>query len=69
MDWLANLSFNPDLEVRRGILSVFSELRAAYLSQKTLHELPFHLHDDKKLLETRVRGAMADLWERLTFYA
>ncbi len=66
MDWLASLSFNPDLEVRRGTLSVFSELRAAYSSQKTLHELHFHLHDDKKLLETRVRGAMADLGERLT---
>jgi hypothetical protein len=66
MDWLASLSFNPDLEVRRGTLSVFSELRAAYSSQKTLHKLHFHLHHDKKLLETRVRGAMADLWERLT---
>jgi hypothetical protein len=66
MDWLASLSFNPDLEVRRGTLSVFSELRAAYSSQKTLHELHFHLHDDKKLLETRWRGAMADLGERLT---
>jgi hypothetical protein len=66
MDWLASLSLNPDLEVRRGTLSVFSELRAAYSSQKTLHELHFHLHDDKKLLETRVRGAMADLGERLT---
>jgi hypothetical protein len=66
MDWLAGLPFNPDLEVRRGTLSVFSELRAAYSSQKTLHELHFHLHDDKKLLETRVRGAMADLEERLT---
>ena len=68
MDWLASLSFNPDSEVRRGTLSnsVFSELRAAYSSQQTLHALHFHLHDDKKLLETRVRGAMADLAERLT---
>jgi hypothetical protein len=41
MDWLASLSLNPDLEVRRGTLSVFSELRAAYSSQKTLHELHF----------------------------
>jgi hypothetical protein len=54
--WLASLSLDPELEVRRGTLSVFSELRAAYSSQKTLHELHFHLHDDKKLLETRVRG-------------
>ncbi len=67
MDWLASLSFNnPDSEVRRGTLSVFSELRAAYSLQQTLHELHFHLHDDKKLLETRVRGAMADLGDRLT---
>jgi hypothetical protein len=26
LDWLASLSFNPDSEVRRGTLSVFSEL-------------------------------------------
>ena len=66
MDWLACLSLDPDSEVRRGTLSVFSELRAAYSSQRTLQELHFHLHDDKKLLETRVRGAMADLGERVT---
>jgi hypothetical protein len=66
MTWLASISLDPDLEVRRGTLSVFSELRADYASQKTLHELHFHLHDDKKLLETRVRGAMSDLGERLT---
>jgi hypothetical protein len=66
MDWLACLSFDPDSEVRRGTLSVFSELRAAYSSQRTLQELHFHFHDDKKLLETRVRGAMADLGERVT---
>jgi hypothetical protein len=35
-------------------------------SQKTLHELYFHLHDDKKLFEARVRGAMADLGEQVT---
>jgi hypothetical protein len=29
MNWLACLSIDPDLEVRRGTLSVFSELRAA----------------------------------------
>jgi hypothetical protein len=45
MIWLASLSLDPKLEVRRGVLSVFSELRAAYSSQKTLHELYFHLHD------------------------
>jgi hypothetical protein len=66
MNWLATLSIDPDLEVRRGTLSAFSELRAAYSSQKMLHELHFHLHDDKKLLETRIRGAMSDLGERLT---
>jgi hypothetical protein len=66
MDWLACLSIDPNSEVRRGTLSVFSELRAAYSSQRTLQELYFHLHDDKKLLETRVRGAMADLGERVT---
>jgi hypothetical protein len=66
MIWLASLSLDPKLEVRRGVLSVFSELRAAYSSQKTLHELYFHLHDDRKLLEARVRGTMADLGERVT---
>jgi hypothetical protein len=66
MVWLATLSIDPDLEVRRGTLSAFSELRAAYSSQKTLHELHFHLHDDKKLLETRIHGAISDLGERLT---
>jgi hypothetical protein len=66
MTWLASILLDPELEVRRGVLSVFSELRAAYSSQKTLHELYFHLHDDKKLFEARVRGAMADLGERVT---
>jgi hypothetical protein len=67
MNWLATLSIDPDLEVRRGTLSVFSELRAAYSSQKTLHELHCYLHDnDKKLLETKIRGAMSDLGGRLT---
>jgi hypothetical protein len=46
MTWLASISLNPELEVRRGVLSVFSELRAAYSSQKTFHELYLHLHDD-----------------------
>jgi hypothetical protein len=63
---LANISLGPEIEVQRGVLSVFSELRAAYSSQKTLHELHFHLHDDKKLLETRVRGALSDLGKRVT---
>lgn len=66
MTWLASISLDPNLEARRGVLSVFSELRAAYASQKTLHELYFHLHDDKKLFEARVRGAMSDLGERVT---
>ncbi len=47
-------------------MSVFSELQAVYSAQRNLHELHFHHHDDKKLLETRVRGAMTDLGERLT---
>jgi hypothetical protein len=47
MTWLASILLDPNLEARRGVLSVFSELRAAYASQKTLHELYFHLHDDK----------------------
>ncbi len=66
MTWLASISLDPKFVVRRGVLSVFSELRAAYSSQKTLHELYFHLHDDKKLFEARVHGAMADLGERVT---
>ncbi len=65
VDWLAKLSINPNSEIRRGTLSVFSELQAVYSTQKTLHELYFHHHDDKKLLETRTRGAMSDLGVRL----
>ncbi len=56
---------NPDLETRRATPSVFSELRAAYSSEHTLHELYFHHHDDKKQLEERVRSVMADLEERI----
>jgi hypothetical protein len=66
MDWLAQLSIDRHLEIRRGTLSAFSELQAACSSQKTLHELHFHHHDDKKFLQTRIRGAMSDLGERLT---
>jgi hypothetical protein len=51
MDWLAQLSIDPHLEVRRGTLSVFSELQAAYSSQKTLRELHFHHDDDKSFLK------------------
>jgi hypothetical protein len=40
--WLAMLSINPDSEIRRGTFSVFSELQAAYSTQKSLHELYFH---------------------------
>jgi hypothetical protein len=32
----------------------------------SLHELCFHQYDDKKLLETRIRGAMSDVGKRLT---
>ncbi len=46
-------------------LAVFSELQAAYSSERILHELYFHQHDDKKQLEERVRGVMADLEERI----
>ena len=63
--WLAKLSIDPNAETRRGTLSVFSELRAAYSSQQTLQELYFHHHDEKQLLEKRVRGAMSDLGDRL----
>ncbi len=45
--WLAMLSIDPNAETRRGTLLVFSELRAAYSSQKTLHELYFRHHDEK----------------------
>ena len=65
VDWLATLSIDPDLETRRGTLSVFSELKAAYSTQSSLHELYFHQYDDKKVLEQRVRGAMSDMGERL----
>ncbi len=54
------LSINPDSD------SVFAEIQAAYSTQKSLHELYFHQYDDKKLLETRIRGAMPDVGERLT---
>jgi hypothetical protein len=62
--WLAMLSIDPNAETRRGTLSVFSELRAPYSSQQTLHELYFHHHDEKQLLEKRLRGAM-NLGDRL----
>ena len=65
IDWLAQLSIAPDLEMRRATLAVFSELQAAYSSERTLHELYFHQHDDKKQLEERVRGVMSDLEERI----
>jgi hypothetical protein len=64
--WLAMLSIDPNAETQRGTLSIFSELRAAYSSQRTLHELYFHHHDEKQLLEKRIRGAMNDLGDRLT---
>ena len=66
IDWIALLSIDPAAEIRRGTIAVFSELQSAYTSQRTLHELYFHQHDDKKLLEERVRGAMSDVGERLT---
>ncbi len=65
VDWLATLSIDPDSEVRRGTLSVFSELKADYSTQKSLHELYFHQYDEKKLLEERIRGIMSDVKERL----
>ena len=65
IDWLATLSIDPDSEIRRGTLSVFSELKAAYSTQSSLQELFFHQYDDKKVLEDRVRGAMSDMGERL----
>jgi hypothetical protein len=66
IDWLATLSIDPDSKTRRGTLAVFSELQAAYSTQSSLHELYFHQHDDRKLLEKRIRGAMSDVGERLT---
>jgi hypothetical protein len=65
VDWLATLSIDPDSEARRGTLSVFSELEATYSIQKSLHELYFHHYDNKKVLESRIRGAMSDVGERL----
>jgi hypothetical protein len=63
IDWVARLSIDPRAEIRRGTIAVFSELQSAYTSQRTLHELYFHQHDVKKLLEERVRGAMSDVRE------
>jgi hypothetical protein len=63
--WLAMLSIDPKMETRRGTLSVFSDLQAAYSNEPTLHALYFHHHEDKQLLEKRVRGAMHDLEDRL----
>jgi hypothetical protein len=65
VDWLATLSIDPDSEVRRSTLSVFSELKAAYSTQTSLYELYFHQYDDKKVLEQRIHGAMSDVGERL----
>jgi hypothetical protein len=64
IDWVARLSIDPRAETRRGRIAVFSELQSAYTSQRTLHELYFHQHDDEKLLEERVRGAMSDVEDR-----
>jgi hypothetical protein len=36
-----------------------------YSGQRTLHELYFHHHDEKQLLEKRIRGAMHDLGDWL----
>jgi hypothetical protein len=66
IDWIATLSIDPSEEIRRGTITVFSELQSAFTSQHTFQELYFHQHDDKKLLEERVRGAMSDVGERLT---
>ncbi len=66
IDWVARLSIDPRAEIRISTIAVFSELQSAYTSQHTLHELYFHQHDDKKLLEERVRGATSDVGERLT---
>ncbi len=66
IDWVARLSIDPKAEIRRGTIVVFSELQSTYTSQCTLHELYFHQHDDKKLLEERVHGAMSEMGERLT---
>jgi hypothetical protein len=65
IDCLAHLSITPDLETRRATLAVFSELQAAYSSERTLHELYFHQHDDKKKLEDLVRSVISDLEERI----
>ncbi len=66
IDWVARLSIDPRAEIRRGTIAVFSELQSAYTSQRTLHELYFHQHDDKKLLEERIHGAMSKMGERIT---
>jgi hypothetical protein len=66
IDLVARLSIDPRAEIRRGTIAVFSELQSAYTSQRTIHELYFHQHDDKKILEERVCGAMSDMGERLT---
>ncbi len=62
---MAHLSIAPDLETRRATLAVFSELQAAYSSERTLHELYFHQHDDKKQLEEQIRSVLSDLEERI----
>ncbi len=36
-----------------------------YSSERTLHELYFHQHDDKKQLEERVSDVMSGLEERI----
>ncbi len=64
---IALAAFNPtNTETRRGTLSVFSELQAVYSSQRTLHELYFHQHDEKQVLEKTICGAMNDLGELLS---
>jgi hypothetical protein len=63
--WLAMLFIDPKMETRRSTLSVFSDLQAAYSNKPTIHALYFHHHEDKQLLEKRVRGAMHELEDRL----
>jgi hypothetical protein len=51
VDWLATLSIDPDSEARRGMLSVFSELKAAYSTQNLFVSCTFITTMTRKFLK------------------
>jgi hypothetical protein len=64
VDWLATLSVNPTLRYEMISLNLQScTCEGACLQFSQNSKRPTHQFDDKKLLETRIRGAMSDVGE------